>query len=65
MKVNTVVQTEQGIVKFQGELSKEEAELVVGIGLNYLLEAGAFPDISAELEGDGLGFLVEGPDTDQ
>lgn len=50
MKVNSVVQLPEGLVKFEGELEGKEAELVIELGLNYLIRAGAFPAITAALE---------------
>ena len=41
MKVDTAIKTEDGIVKFQGELSQQEADMVIQLGLNYLLVRGA------------------------
>lgn len=35
---------------FNGELSEKETNLVVELGLNYLIRAGAFPAITAALE---------------
>jgi hypothetical protein len=50
MKVNSVVRLPEGIVKFNGELEDAEAQLVIELGLNYLIRAGAFPAITAALE---------------
>lgn len=49
MKVSSVVRLPEGIVKFNGELEANEAELVIELGLNYLIRAGAFPAITAAL----------------
>ena len=43
MKVSKTFETKEGQVTFDGELSAEEADIVVGIGLNYLMEKGALP----------------------
>ena len=43
MKVNKVIQTPDGPVTFSGELSGEEADLIIGLGLNYLMKQGALP----------------------
>lgn len=40
MLVNKVVETPEGIIQFNGELSQAEADLVVKTGLNYLLSVG-------------------------
>lgn len=37
-----MLETPDGQVHFQGELSPEETDFVVGIGLNMLLKIGAF-----------------------
>ena len=50
MKVSSVVQLPEGLVKFEGELEGKEAELVIELGLNYLIRAGAFPAITAALQ---------------
>jgi len=50
MRVDSMIRLPEGIVKFEGELSKEEATLVIELGLNYLIRAGAFPAVSAALE---------------
>ncbi len=42
MKLDTVVETPEGTVKFNGELSVEETRLVVELGLNFLVRSGAF-----------------------
>ncbi len=39
-----------GLVKFEGELSEKESNLVVELGLNYLIRAGAFPAITQALQ---------------
>lgn len=43
MEVNQTFKTPQGTVKFQGELSQEEADFVIKVGLNYLMQQGALP----------------------
>lgn len=50
MKVNQVLQLPEGLVKFEGELSEKEANLVIELGLNYLIRAGAFPAITEALQ---------------
>jgi hypothetical protein len=41
MYVNHVTETEDGTVKFEGELSTQELEAVVAVGLNVLLKTGS------------------------
>lgn len=50
MKVSQSVVLPEGVVQFEGELSQKEADLVVEIGLNYLIRAGAFPAVTAALQ---------------
>lgn len=50
MKINSVVELENAAIKFEGELSADEANLVIEIGLNYLIRQGAFPAITEALE---------------
>ena len=43
MEINKTFKTAEGTVKFQGELSQEEADFVIQVGLNWLLQQGALP----------------------
>jgi hypothetical protein len=43
MLVNKSIETENGTVKFEGELEQHELDFVLKIGLNYLLTHGALP----------------------
>lgn len=43
MKVSKTIETREGSVTFDGELSQEEADMVIGLGLNYLMKQGAIP----------------------
>ncbi len=71
MKIEQTVRLPEGIVQFKGELEQAEADLVLEIGLNYLIRAGAFPAVTAALEAAqkeeeaAMGYAVEGPDTVQ
>ncbi len=71
MKVENTIRLPEGVVKFSGELEQAEADLVLEIGLNYLIRAGAFPAVTAALaaaqkeEEAAMGYAVEGPDTVQ
>lgn len=49
MKIEQAIRLPEGTVKFSGELSEKEANLVVELGLNYLIRAGAFPAVTAAL----------------
>jgi hypothetical protein len=43
MLINKSFETKQGTVKFEGELEEKELDLVLQIGLNYLLQQGVLP----------------------
>lgn len=43
MKVNKSIETPEGTFVFEGELSVEEVDLIMGVGLNFLLQQGALP----------------------
>ena len=43
MKISKAVETEQGTIQFEGELTEQETDLVLEIGLNVLLAQGAIP----------------------
>ena len=51
MKINTTVQTEDGRVTFTGELAQVEADLIMEVGLNYLLKAGVLPMVLKSFQG--------------
>lgn len=46
--INKTIETPQGTVKFDGELEEKELDLVIKIGLNYLLQQGALPFTTKE-----------------
>lgn len=43
MHIRKTIERVDGAVTFEGELSEAELDLVLGIGLNYLLAQGALP----------------------
>lgn len=43
MQIKKTLETPEGRVTFEGELSADELEVIIGIGLNYLLSQGALP----------------------
>jgi hypothetical protein len=43
LKVNKTLETPDGSVQFEGELSSEELEVIISVGLNFLLQQGAIP----------------------
>lgn len=55
MEIKKVIKTSNGTVKFKGEITDEEHEFILSVGLNTLLEAGALPFVQAEEE--DLAFI--------
>lgn len=51
MHIKQSIQTPEGVINFNGELSQEEADLVVKAGLLTLLRRGAF-QLSQEQAGE-------------
>jgi len=43
MEINKILKTKKGTVRFQGELTEQEHELVLSVGLNELMSNGALP----------------------
>lgn len=43
MKINKTIETNNGQVKFEGEVSQAELDMIMECGLNYLLLQGALP----------------------
>ena len=43
MKVDKSLEGPNGTVQFQGELSSEEVDVILGVGLNFLMQQGALP----------------------
>jgi hypothetical protein len=43
VKINKTLQNEDGTLHFEGELTQEEADLVIECGLNWLVKEGALP----------------------
>lgn len=41
--VSKTLETPEGTVKFEGELSQEEADFILKVGLLYLLKLGSLP----------------------
>lgn len=50
MKINNLIETPQGIVKFEGEIEGQELEYVVEMGLKTLFLLGAIKAHKAETE---------------
>lgn len=54
MEIKNTFKTKEGFVTFEGTLSQEEADFVIGYGLNGLMEKGATFLNDSLPEGDGL-----------
>lgn len=52
MFVKNLLQTSEGTVTFEGELTEEEAQFVLTVGLNILMEQGAVPFTQDDQEED-------------
>ena len=50
MEIKKSIKTKDGTVMFKGELSPEEHDFVLSVGLNTLIEQGAIAMYSAEEE---------------
>lgn len=46
MLISKTLETAEGHVQFEGELEPQELDLVLKIGLNYLLQMGALPFVN-------------------
>ena len=62
--VRKAVKTSEGSVVFEGELSPDEFDFVLGLGLSYLFEQGALPFKQLDDEEDLVHF-VGGTETKQ
>lgn len=50
MKVEKITQTDEGIFKFQGELSQDEHDLVITVGLNFLYAQGVLDTMTPDID---------------
>lgn len=50
MLVNKSLETPNGTVVFEGELEQKELDLVLKVGLNFLLQMGALPLVHKDTE---------------
>ena len=57
MLVNKSLETPQGTVVFEGELEQKELDLVLKVGLNFLLQVGALPIIT-KTEGEAMSVTT-------
>lgn len=58
MKINKTIQTPEGIIKFEGELSEKEADLVIEAGLSTLLRMGLFSQIYAAQQNEAEQAVI-------
>lgn len=59
INVSKAVKTSEGVVQFNGELSQQEFDFVMEVGLNTLFEAGALP-FKAIDDGKDLMSILKG-----
>ena len=60
MEIKKSIKTKDGTVMFKGELSPEEHDFVLSVGLNTLIEQGAFAMQQAEeitLDEDEIDYI--------
>lgn len=58
MEVKKAIKTKMGTVVFEGELTNEEHDYVLTVGLNTMLEAGALPFKHFEDEEDLINVSI-------
>jgi hypothetical protein len=59
MEIRKAIKTKRGTVLFEGELSDEEFDFVLTVGLNELLSQGALPFHHLAYEGDAGSINVQ------
>ena len=52
MQINQLVENENGSVQFSGELSAQECEIVLALGLNMLYAQGLLSQMAPEINVD-------------
>lgn len=63
IKVKNSIETEEGTIQFEGEISSEELDLILSVGLNYLYQQGAIP--FKITKGDQMAKYAEGSESQQ
>lgn len=69
MDIEVVTYNEDGTVSFQGRINAEQARFILGVGVNFLMQQGAYA--LTDDEGDEIDDYIdeqdahEGPDTIQ
>ena len=64
MDIKRTIETDDGIVFFQGTLKGAELEAVITVGLNTLLQAGALPYLM-ETDEANAKVVLPGNNTEQ
>lgn len=57
MEIKKILKTKKGTVVFKGEISDEEHEFILSVGLNTLMEHGALPFSTVDDEDDLSSFI--------
>lgn len=65
MEIRKTIKTPQGTVMFEGELSQEELDFVITVGLNELFQNGALPFHHLSEEKDAGTINVQNTTTKQ
>lgn len=60
MKITKTIETPEGGVKFEGELDAEQLDLVITLGLAYLMSEGLL-----KMKDNVAEFHIQGNDTKQ
>lgn len=63
MEIRIKTYNEDGSIAFDGVFDKNEASVILEVGVSYLLSQGALATGVATEEEDGDGFTVDGNDT--
>lgn len=61
MEIRKVIKTSKGDFTFEGNLSQEELDIIVSVGIGVLLEKGAMPLLGLD-EGDECKLMFPGED---
>ena len=61
MRISKTIETPEGSIEFSGEISQEEHDMILTVGLNYLMAAGALPMKAMDVPASA----VSGNDTQQ
>lgn len=56
MKIDEVIESDEGTLQFKAELNPEEVQFVMKVGVQYLLKIGAIP-FQLQAENDQRNFV--------